>query len=87
MKKTIKSLLAIAVAAFAFTACTDVPEPEGYNQDKGKMVFPPEGTGLVSDPYNVAGVMEAMKDLANGATTTTDIYTSGYVAKIEEFKS
>ena len=27
MKKTIKSLLAIAVAAFAFTACSDVPEP------------------------------------------------------------
>ena len=31
MKKTIKSLLAIAVAAFAFTACSDVPTPEGYN--------------------------------------------------------
>lgn len=27
MKKTIKSLLAIAVAAFAFTACSDVPAP------------------------------------------------------------
>jgi len=85
MKKTIKSLLAIAVAAFAFTACTDVPEPEGYNQDKGKMVFPPEGTGLVSDPYNVAGVILGMKDLAKGQTTAGDVYTRGYVAKIDEF--
>ena len=36
MKKTIKSLLAIAIAAFALSACSDVPEPAGYSiQPKG----------------------------------------------------
>ncbi len=31
MKKTIKSLLAIAIGAFAFAACSDIPEPSGYS--------------------------------------------------------
>ena len=39
MKKTIKSLLAIAIAAFALSACSDVPEPAGYSiQPKGGTV-------------------------------------------------
>jgi len=89
MKKTIKSLLALAVAAFAFTACSDVPEPDGYNpkQGDGLTTYVPEGTGVTSDPYNVAGVLEATKDLAKGATTSTDIYTKGYVAEVGDFNS
>ena len=44
MKKTIKSLLAIAIAAFAFTACSDVPEPyqipgKGGGGDKGSEIY------------------------------------------------
>ena len=89
MKKTIKSLLAIAIGAFAFTACSDVPEPEGYNprQGNGLVTYVPEGTGTAMDPYNVAGVLDAMKDLAKGATTTTEICTKGYVSKIDTYSS
>lgn len=44
MKKTIKSLLAIAIAAFAFTACSDVPEPyqipgTGGGGEKGSELY------------------------------------------------
>ena len=87
MKKTIKSLLAIAVAAFAFTACTDVPEPEGYNsrQGDGLIDYAPEGVGTLASPYNVAGVLQATKDLAKGAKTG-EIYTKGFVSK-KEFSS
>lgn len=89
MKKTIKSLFALAVAAFAFTACSDVPEPEGYNpkQGDGLVTYVAEGTGVSGDPYNVAGVLEATKDLAKGATTSNDIYTKGYVAEVGDFNS
>lgn len=87
MKKTIKSLFALAVAAFAFTACSDVPEPEGYNpkQGDGLVTYVAEGTGVSGDPYNVAGVLEATKDLAKGATTSNEIYTKGYVAQVGDF--
>lgn len=87
MKKTIKSLLALAVAAFAFTACSDVPEPEGYNsrQGDGLIDYTPEGVGTAASPYNVAGVLQATKDLAKGAKTG-EIYTKGFVSK-KEFSS
>ncbi len=85
MKKTIQSIMAFAVAAFALTACSDVPTPEGYNpnQGTGQTVFEPTGTGSASDPYNVAGIIEATKDLSKGQTTTKEFYTKGYVAEID----
>lgn len=87
MKKTIQSLFALAVAAFAFTACSDVPEPEGYNPKTGDglVTYVPEGTGVATDPYNVAGIVDATKDLSKGETTTNDIYTKGYVSEITDF--
>ena len=89
MKKTIKSLFAIAVAAFAFTACSDVPAPEGYNENTGdgKTVVDPAGTGTATDPYNVAGVNAFAQTLAVGETTTQDVYTKGYVSTVKQFRS
>lgn len=89
MKKTIQSLFALAVAAFAFTACSDVPEPEGYNPKTGDglVTYVPEGTGVATDPYNVAGIVDATKDLNKGETTTNDIYTKGYVSEITDFNA
>lgn len=89
MKKTIQSLFALAVAAFAFTACSDVPEPEGYNPKTGDglVTYVPEGTGVATDPYNVAGIVDATKDLSKGETTTNDIYTKGYVSEITDFNA
>lgn len=49
MKKTIKSLLAIAVAAFAFTSCSDVPEPyqiPGMGKSSNDGTLPYSSTNL-----------------------------------------
>ena len=48
MKKTIKSLLAIAVAALAFTACSDVPAPYDMPAVKPKTYT---GDGTLANPY------------------------------------
>ena len=89
MKKTIQSLFALAVAAFAFTACSDVPEPEGYNSKTGDglVTYVAEGTGTATDPYNVAGIVDATKDLNKGETTTIDIYAKGYVSEVTDFNA
>jgi len=53
MKKTIKSLLAIAVAAFAFTACSDVPEPYQIPGSSSGGGDTPEGT-YVSESFETS---------------------------------
>lgn len=72
MKKTIKSLLAIAIAAFALSACSDVPEPAGYSiQPKGGTSGggEPAGTGTVDDPFNVAAAIAKCKETGETATS------------------
>ena len=81
MKKTIKSLLALAVAAFAFTACSDIPEPEGYNSDQGdgKEVFEPTGDGGQTTPWNVAGILKASENWDIAGPYPKAVYTKGYI--------
>lgn len=81
MKKTIKSLLAIAIAAFAFTACSDIPEPEGYNEnagvpteDYGELV----GDGTVFTPFNIAAAIKKCKEVGN-ETSAEKYYIAGKV--------
>ena len=77
MKKTILSLLAIAAVAFAFTACSDVPVPEGYSTDPnahggsggGGAVA---GDGTEANPFNIAGAIAKCKEI--GSTVSTDKY-------------
>lgn len=45
----------------------------------------PTGSGTQTDPYNVAGIIEATKNLASGATTTKEYYAKGYVSKVGSF--
>ena len=84
MKKTIKSLLAIAVAAFAFTACSDVPSPEGYNPDQGDNVYPfnPTDAGTTEDPYTSADAIAYAKSL-NQKESTNKVFIKGKISKIE----
>ena len=56
MKKTIKSLLAIAVAAFAFTACSDVPEPYAFPSSTSDTTDP--NMGKKDTPYDVASAIK-----------------------------
>ena len=85
MKKTIKSLLAIAVAAFAFTACSDVPTPEGYNPEQGDNVYPfdPTGAGTITDPYTSADAIAYCRSL-NQKESTNSVFIKGKVVAITE---
>ena len=88
MKKTIKSLLAIAIAAFSFAACSDVPEPyqipgTGGNGGGGQEIAGAEGTGQLTDPYNCVAAINAGKELAVNATTDW-MFIKGKVSSIKE---
>ena len=54
MKRIANYLIALAVAAFTFTSCADVPSPFGdiVKPDSGDVVvIEPSGTGTEADPY------------------------------------
>lgn len=81
MKKTILSLLALAVTALTFTACSDVPEPyqipgTGGNSGGGE-VAGATGSGQLTDPYNCVA--------ANATGGTADwVFVKGKVSSIKE---
>ena len=66
-------MTALAVAAFTFTACEDVPEPYNnpYSTHQGSgeepVVIDPAGSGTQADPWNVAALLEACNGLAADA--------------------
>ena len=80
-------LIAMAVAAFTFTSCEDVPEPFGQpvNPKHEEVIVTPTGSGTADDPFNIAGIIEATKDLASGQTTEKDYYAKGYVESTDKF--
>ena len=45
----------------------------------------PSGSGTAADPYNVQGIIEAMKDLTSGTTTDKEYYVHGYITKVGGF--
>ena len=61
------------LTGFAFTSCYDVPEPYGINagniEDEEEVIIEPSGSGTVDDPYNVAGLIKAVANLAAGTST------------------
>ena len=74
MKKTIKSLFAIAVTAFAFTACSDVPAP--YNMPgTGGGSDTPEGTIMSTNFKDGQGSWKVM-DVNHPAGFTGSIWTN-----------
>ena len=85
--KKIYYLIAMAVAAFTFTSCEDVPEPFGQpvNPKHEEVIVTPTGSGTADDPFNIAGIIEATKDLASSQTTEKDYYAKGYVESTDKF--
>ena len=81
MKKLFLSLMALAMTAFAFTSCEDVPQPYDtptVNVDTTKVV--PSGTGTADDPYNVA----MAKQLVNSGTYPTgEVYVKGVITSLQ----
>lgn len=87
MKKIANYLIALAIAAFTFTSCEDVPSPFGtvVQPDSGdEVVIEPQGSGTKSDPYNVAGALEFISGLGADVPSDKEIYVKGYVTSIKE---
>ena len=87
MKKIANYLIALAVAAFTFTSCEDVPSPFGtvVQPDSGEeVVIEPQGSGTKSDPYNVAAALEFVSGLGADVPSDKEIYVKGFVTSIKE---
>jgi len=81
MKKSILSLMVLALTGLAFTGCDDVPMP--YNQPNVTTCIPsevtPQGSGTAADPYNVAAALQVVNALGADETTENAIYVKGKV--------
>ena len=84
-KKILYSVFALAMAAFTFTACEDVPEPyriPGQNGASGGAgVTTPAGEGTLENPFNVAAVIDYIQ---NSETLDQKLYIKGKVSQIKE---
>ena len=83
-------MMAMAIAAFTFTACEDVPEPYNnpYANAKGEEVVEvdPVGSGTKDDPWNVTALANACEGLAEGAFLKdgAEVYVKGFVVETTE---
>ena len=87
MKKILYSVLAIAITAFTFTSCEDVPAPYDDPNDKPidkPVVIEPAGDGSQANPYNVAATIQEAEKLESGEESTEEIYIKGIVTNISE---
>jgi hypothetical protein len=90
MKKIANYLIALAVMAFTFTSCEDVPSPFGEivpPSGDEKVVIDPTGSGTEADPYNVAAVVELCSGLADGEQTEKDVYVKGIITDVKEVQT
>ena len=88
MKRITNYLIAMALMAFTFTSCEDVPSPFGQilppGGDEETETFEPAGTGTQADPFNVQGVLEYVTGLGADVQSDKDVYIKGYVTTIKE---
>lgn len=84
--KKIYYLIAMAMMAFTFTSCEDVPEPFGQpiNPNKAEATIDPAGSGTATDPYNVTAALDYVKSLGADAESPNDVYISGIVTEVTE---
>ncbi|MBP5387435.1 MAG: hypothetical protein J6Y97_08655 [Prevotella sp.] len=87
MKKTIYSLLTMALAVFALTSCEDVPSPFDFPTKGGEVpgaTSEPAGSGTLADPYNVAAAIEYTQTLEPGTDSPSNVYIKGIISSIRE---
>ena len=83
--KKIYYLIAMAMMAFTFTSCEDVPEPFGQpiNPNSGSSTtVDPAGSGTATDPYNVAAALDYVKGLGADVTSPNDVYITGIITEV-----
>ena len=76
MKRKLNYLIALALMAFTFTSCEDVPSPFGEvvpPKDDDVVVIDPSGTGIEADPFNIAGVIENVTGLGADVASPKDV--------------
>lgn len=87
MKKILYSVFALAIAAFTFTSCEDVPAPyddPNDNPSDQPIVIEPSGDGTAASPYNVARILELAGALESGENLPEKVYITGVVVDITE---
>lgn len=78
-------MLMLAMAAFTFTSCEDVPAPyDDPNKDEtGGVTVVPEGNGTIESPFNCAAANEFAESL--GADNESEVvYIKGKIVSIVE---
>jgi hypothetical protein len=87
MKKSIKNILTLAVAAVVFTACSDTPEPYDTPElPNGNQEANYSGKGTIEEPYNVTDALDLAKTTGTGQSEK--VYIKGKVTAItEQFSS
>ena len=87
MKKLFRNMLAVAIAAFAFTACEDVPSPYPTPQKGQQEEIVYTGSGTKEDPYTASDAIAYAKSL-NGNESDNPVYIKGIVVDVtEEFST
>ena len=82
MKKIIYSLLVLAMAAFTFSSCEDVPAPYDMpTKPETPEEIQPTGSGTATDPFNIAAVE---KYIDEGGSAETEIYVKGKVVSVKQ---
>ena len=87
MKRKFNYLIALALMAFTFTSCEDVPSPFGEvvpPKNDDVVVIGPSGSGTEADPFNVAAVLEYISGLGADVTSPNEVYIKGYVSDITQ---
>ena len=87
MKRKFNYLIAMALMAFTFTSCEDVPSPFGEvvpPKSDDVVVIEPSGTGTEADPFNIAGVIEYVSGLGADVASPNEVYFKGYITSITE---
>lgn len=80
-------MFALAIAAFTFTSCEDVPAPYDDPNDNPidkPEVFEPSGSGTQADPFNVAAIIKEAEKLEEDEVSEDSYYFEGYVTSIKE---
>ena len=82
MKKIIYSLFVLAMAAFTFSSCEDVPAPYDMpTKPETPEEVQPTGSGTAADPFNIAAVE---KYIDEGGSAETEIYVKGKVVSVKQ---
>lgn len=87
MKKIFSTIMTLALAAFVFTSCEDVPMPygvpeQGGSEEGGSTEVLPAGTGTEADPFNVAAIVSYVNTLDANVVSEQAYYVKGKISKI-----